>query len=251
MNAAFLLMSSALAPGGDVTPAGWGERPPAVVQAGGCCGSVGPTVASSPASQCCDSCGSAGKPKLLDRLKAKFATKSSGCGCAAAPAPTCCAPAPAPLPAPVSTSCCDSCGSQSRWSQPNLFDKIKARMASKKSCGCGTPSTCNTCGSTPGYAPLTPGCATPLAPGMMPVTPGTGTPKEMPKKELPRNDPKETGKPGDDAPPPAALAPPPAPAAPAPLVVPTPAVPGSVALPPVPVAPLADPRPTPVPGSPY
>jgi hypothetical protein len=111
VNAALLVMSSALAAGGDVVPAGWGERAPVVVQAGGCC-------APAPAPTCCDPCASGGRVKLLDRLRAKFGGKSS--------------------------MCCDPCANGS--ARPNLLDKIRARM-SKHSCGCGEPQTC--CGASP------------------------------------------------------------------------------------------------------
>src|SRR5207244_3615742 len=106
VNAALLVMSSALAVGGDVVPAGWGEpSPSAVIQAGGCCGKA------APAPSCCDPCGS-GRAKLLDRLKAKFGAKSSCC------APACPAPPPCPAACPA-PACCEK--------KPNLLDKIKSR----------------------------------------------------------------------------------------------------------------------------
>jgi hypothetical protein len=90
MNAALLVLSSAV--GGDVTPAGWAEKPPVVVPAGGCsnCGPAthaAPTFAHAPSAGCCDPCGSSGgRKKLLDRLKGMFGgrKKKDDCGCAPA-----------------------------------------------------------------------------------------------------------------------------------------------------------------------
>jgi hypothetical protein len=62
VNTALLVLSSALASGGDVVPAGWGERAPVVVQAGGC-----------------DPCAPAGREKLLDRMKSKFGAHAPAC----------------------------------------------------------------------------------------------------------------------------------------------------------------------------
>jgi hypothetical protein len=103
VNAALLVISSALATGGDVTPVrGWGESP-TIVQAGGCC-----APAAAP------SCGCA-KATLLDKIKSHMAPKSH-CGCEQAPT-------------------CDSCGSSSY--RPNLLDKLKAGCCKKSSCECG------------------------------------------------------------------------------------------------------------------
>ncbi|MBA4063191.1 MAG: hypothetical protein C0501_05660 [Isosphaera sp.] len=91
MNAALLVLSSAV--GGDVTPAGWAEKPPLVVPAGGCSncgparGHAAPTFAHAPSAGCCDPCGSSGgRTKLLDRLKGLFGgrKKKDDCGCAPA-----------------------------------------------------------------------------------------------------------------------------------------------------------------------
>jgi hypothetical protein len=153
MNAALLLMSTAMTPGGDVTQVGWGEKPPMVTQAGGCC----------------DPCATASSSRgsLLDRVKGRFGGKAtdSGCGCAPAPAPTC---------APTSSA------------QPNLLDAIKARCAARKS---GSSAPC--CASGPAPAEVA-GCAAQLPAGTTPVapTPGTTPPKEMPKLKDPVKDPK-------------------------------------------------------------
>jgi hypothetical protein len=147
MNAALLLMSSAMTPGGDVTQVGWGERPPMVAQAGGCC----------------DPCATASAPKasLCDRLKARFGAKSTDAGCG-------CAPAPAPAPS------CSTCGSSA---QPNLLDSIRARLAARKS------GPCNSCCASEPAPSGVAGCAAQLPTGATPVAPvpGTTPPKEMPK----------------------------------------------------------------------
>jgi hypothetical protein len=73
VNAALLVVSSALSAGGDVIPAGWGERAaPLVAQAGGC-----------------DPCASAGRGKLHDRLRSKFGSHGPACcdPCANNPGP--------------------------------------------------------------------------------------------------------------------------------------------------------------------
>ncbi len=117
MNAALLVISSALATGGDVTQAGaWGDGP-IVVNSGGCCGTVAPA------------CGCS-KPSLLDKIRAHLAPKPS-CGCA--PAPTC-------------HTCEPACH------RPNLLDKIKSWSFKKPSC-CG-PVASPCCGTT--IAPITP-----------------------------------------------------------------------------------------------
>jgi hypothetical protein len=121
VNAAFLVMSSALASGGDVVPAGWGERPLPVVQAGGCC-TPGPTVP--PPSGCCD----AGRTKLLDRLKSKFGAKQG-------------------------SDCCDPCPPP-KYYQPNLLDKMKDRWGAKKSCGCTDACPAPACGPACGPTPV-------------------------------------------------------------------------------------------------
>ena len=102
MNAALLVVSSALSAGGDVVPAGWGERAaPLVAQAGGCdpCaparrGKLHDRLRSkfgAPAPACCDPCANnPGPPNLLDTIKARLA--KGGC----APAPGCAADPAAP-----------------------------------------------------------------------------------------------------------------------------------------------------------
>lgn len=118
MNAAILVMSSALASGGDVVPAGWGERALPAAHAGGCCAPA-PTVPA-PCDPCCDS----GRTKLLDRLKSKLVGKK-GSDCCAAPAPA--------------------------YYQPNLLDKMKQRWGSKNACECPAPCPPPACG--PACAP--------------------------------------------------------------------------------------------------
>lgn len=225
MNAALLVLTSALGAGGDVVPAGWGETPPAIIQAGGCgCATPAPS---------CDPCA---KPKLLDKIKARLAPKcKSECDACAAPAPTCdpcaekkigffdklkahfakkkeCAPAcdacaapapaaPACAPAPACEPVCDPCAKQ----KIGLLDKIKAHWAAKKSHSCCAPA-CDSCA-----APAVAGCATP---GPVVTPPATkDAPKEMPKVK--------------DAPKGVSLPTPPA-AAPAPVTLPAlPVVPSS------------------------
>jgi hypothetical protein len=126
VNASLLVISSALATGGDITPAGaWGDGP--IVQASGCT-SCGPTIA--------HSCGCS-KPSLLDKIKAHLAPKPS-CGCA--PAPTC-------------KTCEPACP------RPNLLDKIKSWSCKKPSCGCGPVAS--PCATTTPVAPVTTPSTTP------------------------------------------------------------------------------------------
>jgi hypothetical protein len=120
MNALLLVMSSTLASGGDVVPAGWGEK-------------AYPQATHATASDSC--CPSAPRASLLDRLKNRFGLKSS-CDCQPAPTPS-----------------CNTCGSSSRFYQPNLLDKIKSRWGSKNSCCCdpcagATPTTTPPAGET-------------------------------------------------------------------------------------------------------
>jgi hypothetical protein len=147
VNAAILVISSALATGGDVTTAeAWGDGP-TVVQAQGCSG-CGPKVASP--------CGCS-KPSLLDKIKAHLTPKPS-CGCKPAPAPT-----------------CKTCETASY--RPNLLDKIKSWSCKKPSCGCGpVASPC----ATPG-APVVPLTTPPTTPPKdMPK------PKDVPKSDAPK-----------------------------------------------------------------
>jgi hypothetical protein len=103
MNAMLLVMTSAVVPGSDVIPAGWGEKAlPQVVHSTGCdaCNTTSP------------------RATILDRLKSRFGMKSN-CGCTSAP-----------------SSCCTSCGSVSQYYQPNLLDKLKSRWGSRKAVCC-------------------------------------------------------------------------------------------------------------------
>jgi hypothetical protein len=148
VHAAILVMSSALAAGGEVVPAGWGERAPApvAIPGGGCC-----AAPAAPAAACCDPCAPAGRVRLLDRLRARFARSSS---------------------------CCDPCAGSS--ARPNLLEKIRARLGARKDSCCDAPASC--CGASP----CAPAPAAPVMPGG-PVAP----PKEMPSpKELPKELPK-------------------------------------------------------------
>ncbi len=152
MNAAFLIMSSAALAGADPTPAvPAAPAAPVVVSGTGCTNCGAPAYSSA----CCGS-----KPSILDKIKAKFGSRSHGCGCA---------------PAPV-VDTCNSCSTASY--RPNLFDHLKARWGSKK-CGPSCASTCDPCGTAVG------GCASPLPPGAAPAAPPGGPttpPKEMPKE---------------------------------------------------------------------
>lgn len=116
MNATLLMLTTTLAAGGDVIPAGWGQGPVAEVK---------------PAATPCSNCDPLGpcfsRGGLIDRLKSKFGVKSSDCGCAPAP--------------------CDPCASASRYYQPNLVDKLKERWGSKKTPNCTTPCP-SPCGPT-------------------------------------------------------------------------------------------------------
>jgi hypothetical protein len=144
VNAAILVISSALVTGGDVIPAGaWGDPPlPAMTQG---CSNCGTTP--SP-------CGCQ-KATLLDKLKAFCAPKPS-CGCA--PAPT-----------------CGSCGST--CSRPNLLDKIKEHgLCKKPACGCA-PTPCATPGA-PVVAPTAPTQSPPKdMPNLKDVPKTSDTPK--------------------------------------------------------------------------
>jgi len=134
VNAALLVMSSALAAGPDVIPAGWGENAlPSVVQAGGC-----------------DACGGHSRGGLLDTLKSKFGSKSS-CGCAPAPAPA-----------------CNPCTSGGHYTQPNLLDKLKDRWAAKKAPPCPCTPACAPAASPAVTTPVAPSADT-----TKPKDPGT------------------------------------------------------------------------------
>jgi hypothetical protein len=146
VNAAFLMLTTAWLAGADAAPTP--PAPPApVVSApigGGCGGGCGCAT-----DACCE------KPKLLDRIKAKFHKNDCGCGCEA---PTCCAPKPVccpapkpvccPAPKPVccapAPTCCHAaptCGCGCEEPRVKLLDKIKAKFhkneCCESSCGCG------------------------------------------------------------------------------------------------------------------
>jgi hypothetical protein len=174
MNAALLIVSSALAVGGNVTQIGWGEGSAPIVQAG--CTSCAPA-----APTCGDPCCSS-RTKLLDKLRARLAPK---CKTSCAPA---CEPAPACPPAPT---CAPAC--QDPCSKTNLLDKLRARLAGRKSSCCA--SACGGCSAGTGCSS---GAAAP------PVTEG-GTPKEMPKTTPAKDAPKTGGGNTSFAPPPALI----------------------------------------------
>ncbi len=151
VNSVLFVMTTVLGVGGDVVPAGWGERAqPAIVQAGGCqsCGSSAAHGKHSASNACC---GASERVGFLDRIKARLGSNSGGCGCASK----------------VTAPC--GCGVE-RYSAPNLWDKLRARCG-KKSSDC-----CNPC-SNPTINTIAPS-----------PTSGTGsapakavTPEEMPK----------------------------------------------------------------------
>jgi hypothetical protein len=162
MNA-LLLMTSTFVAGADAPAAApLAPAPAAVAGCGAGCDSG--CAASEP---CCSKSG------LLDRLKGRMACHkhakdccASAPTCAPAAAPQCCAPA-----APAAASCCDSCASP----RPNLLDRCRAKMASKKHKGDCCAPACDTCGAAPAVTPV----PTPT-PSTLPPTP---TPKPMnPKK---------------------------------------------------------------------
>ncbi|HSQ55697.1 MAG TPA: hypothetical protein VLM40_08120 [Gemmata sp.] len=170
MNAALLLMTSAMGAGGDVIPAGWGEPSPAAVRAGGCCGA--------PAASCCDSCG-CGRTKLLDRLRAKHARKSSSCCDSCAPAP-CHAPVPAPAPAACAPAPCGSNACCSDYYRPNLLDKLRCHRAAKKSSCCEPACPCG-----PAAAPGTPAAPPKEMPAPTPMGKGMSSIDVLPRAVIP------------------------------------------------------------------
>lgn len=142
------------------------------------------------ASSCntCDSgCGS--KASLFDKIKARFAKKSS-CGCDAAPA-CACAPACEPKCKPAcgtplfTKSLCHKDTCDSGCDKPSLLDKLKARFAGRNKGCCDSAPACGGCGAA---APA--GCSLPPAPGA-PAAPAApaDAPKTMPK---PAEAPKKT-----------------------------------------------------------
>ena len=197
MNAALLLMTSTFMAGADAPAAHPAATATAAVAGcGSGCGTVGCDTA-------CDPCAS--KPSILEKFKARMGChkrKNSCCETACAPTPTC-APAPkttcCAAPAPTCNAC-DSCGS----ARPNLLDKIKAKLQSRKhKSDCCAPS-CDGCGAAAAPVPVTP-------------------PKDMPKPMDPKKDPKKAGSDG----------------AAAPIVIPTP---GAVLVPTIPVTPVSGPK---------
>jgi hypothetical protein len=145
VNAALMLMSSALGAGGDVTPAGWGETAaPAVVRTAGCgCDPYGPFFL---------------EGGIYSRLKAKFGGKHTD---------GCCPPGPG----------CHPCATTTRYYQPNLLDKLRA----KKAAACPCPPPC---------APVGPPVAT--SPPTQPTDPAKSGDEVQPKSsdKLPETEPK-------------------------------------------------------------
>lgn len=226
MNAALLLLTTALGAGGDVVPAGWGERP-LVVPASGCSNCAAPVAAPAAApatlgpTTCCDPCVTAERPRLLDRLRARLSGLGSRFSarpaiCNPCPPPPCCNPCP---PAP----CCDPCAAPA----PSLLDRIKARFA-RPSCCLPVVPDCTTCGSSP-VAPAQP------APSAPPKDAPKEMPKEAPKDPAPAKEPPKGSL--KDAPPKDMPPAPPAEQPKAGGAGALPAIPEPVNLPPLPAAP--------------
>jgi hypothetical protein len=179
---AFLLMGAALVSGNPAPACGGCDAAPAC----GCekvslidkikARMARPSCGGCEAKPACDPCAS--KPSLLDKLRAKFAKPTCGCetSCETSCKPACGTPL---LSKPVfhgfTTSCGDSCNSCG--DTPTLLEKLKAKFASRKHCGCDTAPACGGCGSA---APA--GCALPPAPGAAPAPAAPAdAPKTMPK----------------------------------------------------------------------
>jgi hypothetical protein len=179
VNAAFLLMSTAALTGADATPPA--AHAPVVISSGAGCSNCGTPAVSYAHTGC--GCAPA-KVGLLDKLKAKFGKKSHDCGCA-------------PAPAVVHHAPCHTCPTTIA-ARPNLLDKLKARMSSKKAAACGP--VCDPCGAAH-LAPATPVEHPPVT-GTPPKEMPKETPKEMPKpKDLPKDLPKDAPKAGAVPPP--------------------------------------------------
>ena len=171
MNATLLLLSAALGAGGDVVPAGWGEKAP-IHSGGGYANCNAPAAAPVVSAPCCDPCASAERPRLLDRLKARFA---------GGPSFGCFAPAPP----------CDPCSAPA----PSLLDKLRSRLA-RNSCTVTVGSAACPCGTShsPAIAPVTPAPTPPAnLPKDMPKDASKNPPANLPK-EMPKVTPKETPK---------------------------------------------------------
>lgn len=109
-------------------------------------GADAPAAAPAPAACCSDACDPcAKKPGLLDKIKARLASRKHDC---CEPAPKCCEkPAPAPKCCAPAPKCeCDPCA------RPNLLDKIKGKLHSRKS-DCCAPACDSGCGAAPSTSP--------------------------------------------------------------------------------------------------
>jgi len=137
MNA-LLLMTSSFMAGADAPAAA--PAAPAAAAVAGCSDGCGSGCAAS--EPCCSKSG------FLDRFKGRMGGhKHSNDCCAAAPT---CAPAPAPqCCAPAAASCCDSCATP----RPNLLDRCRAKMASRKHKGDCCAPACDSCGAAPAVTP--------------------------------------------------------------------------------------------------
>ena len=176
MNAAFLLMSSALLSGYQEKAPPLPPSPPAAmttivaaptVGCGGGCGDV--CGAGSPSG--CSDANPMAKTGILARLKSPFKRlgKSDDCGCGSAPVFT-----------GFTTAACDTCGSNA--GHQGLLAKLKAKFHHTESASYS--DSCATGGCASGGC-ASGGCALPPVPGapllMVPATP----PKEMEKPKVP------------------------------------------------------------------
>lgn len=185
MNAAILLMASAVTAGqapppatapAPAAPAAAAPAAPAapvvVTGSGGCTGDCGPV-----ASGCDVSCKRA---SLLDKIKSRLGSRKHKCGCEPA-CDSCAAPAPPPPPAPCHNCApppCHDCAAP----RVSILDRLKAKFGKKHHCHDCAPAPCDGCTATAAPAHAAP--VTPTAPpDRMPATPpATTTP--APKAEV-------------------------------------------------------------------
>lgn len=165
MNAAFLLLSSALTTGADPVPA---AAPAPLMSAPllGCGGCGSGSCATGICGGASDPC-PYGKPGLFTRLKNRLSGKCNEC------LPT------KPVSVGWTTSACDSCHD----SKPGLFSRLRAKFSgghgNRGACDtlCGSVGLSGCCGSS---SPLLGGCALPPVPGTpVPTTPAA-PPAQMP-----------------------------------------------------------------------
>ena len=199
MNGSFLLLSAAVALGGDPLPV--------VVSGAGCNGCSSPVVAWAAPVSTCDPC--APRVGLLDRLRAKLAARprlfgNNACAPACAPAPVvACAPAPvACAPAPVAcgqpvftgftTSCSDPC------ERVGLLARLRAKFVGGRSCDAvAAPLASASWGSSVAAMPITglpvAGCTSSFGTVLTPPVAGTPvvTPPDKMPAPMPTTDPKK------------------------------------------------------------